>query len=139
MSLIEIEYEHTTGDEYVTELTHTETQTAETYGHLPYRQLRVSAEDGQLKNSGSDTETIIIEVINGLQLARGETPADVLAYDGDVTVEIDGAETTKSMTGGSVSFDVTTSKPAGASISVRAVGLNNHPVESDSVSIKPVQ
>lgn len=136
MSLIETGYTHTTGDEYVTETVETDSQTVEKVGHIPYHQLRLATDDGQLTSGGTDTETITVEVVDGLQRARGDTPADVLPYDGDVTIEIDGAETTKTVTDGSVSFDISTSKPAGASIAVRAVGLNNHPADTDSVSIE---
>jgi hypothetical protein len=135
MSLIETRYTHTTGDEFITETVETDAQTAEKVGHIPYHQLRVTANDGQLTNNSTDTETITVEVVNGLQRARGST-ADVLNYDGGVTVEIDGAETTKTMTDGSVSFDLSTSKPAGATISVRVVGLNNHASDTNSVSIE---
>jgi hypothetical protein len=134
MSSIKITYSHT-GGEFVTETVETDSQTVEKVGHIPYYQLRLTDDDGQLTNDGSDTETITVEVVNGLQRARGETPG-VLSYDGDVTLEIDGAETTKTVTDGSVSFDVSTSKPAGASIPVRAVGLNNHPADTDNVSIE---
>jgi hypothetical protein len=135
MSLIETRYSHITGDEFVTETVETGSQTVEKVGHIPYHQLRLTDDDGQLTNDGTDTETIVVEVVNGLQRARGETP-DGLSYTGDVTVAIDGAETTKTMTDGSVSFDITTSKPAGASIAVRAINLDNHPTDTDSVSIE---
>jgi hypothetical protein len=134
-----IEYQYSSGDKYVTELVDTGTQVAEITGHLPYHRLRISHDDGQLTNDGSETETVTVEVVNGLQVARGETPADVLAYDGDVTVAINGAETTKSVTDGSVSFDLTTSKPAGVEITVEVVGLNDHPTDTDSVSIEVLQ
>jgi hypothetical protein len=135
MSSINTAYSHTPGDKFVTETVETESQTVEKVGHIPYHQLRLATDDGQLTNDGSDTETLTVEVVNGLQRARGETP-DVLSYTGDVTLEIDGAETTKTVTDGSVSFDVSTSKPAGASITVRAVGLNSHPADPDNVSIE---
>jgi hypothetical protein len=135
MSSINTAYNHTTGDKFVTETVETEAQTVEKVGHIPYHQLRLAADDGQLTNDGSDTETITVKIVDGLQRARGETP-DVLNYDGDVTVAIDGAETTRTISDGSVSFDISTSKPAGASIPVRAVGLNSHPADPDSVSIE---
>jgi hypothetical protein len=131
------EYHHSTGDGYVTELVSTDSQTAEIHGHLPYHHLLISSDDGQLINDGTDTERITVEVVDGLQVARGETPA-VLSYDGDVTLEIDGAETTKSVSAGTANFDITTSKSASAEITVRAVGLNNHPSDSDDVSIEVI-
>jgi hypothetical protein len=134
-----IKYQHTSGDEYVTESIDTGTQVAQITGHLPYHRLRISHDDGVITNNGTDTETITVEVVDGVQVARENTPADVLGYDGDVTVEIDGAETTKSVTDGSVSFDLTTSKPAGAKIAVQAVELNATPSDSDSVSIEVIE
>jgi hypothetical protein len=132
------EYHHSADEGYVREVVDTGSQTAEITGHIPYHQFRVSNDDGELINDGSDTEVITIKLVNGLQVARENRPADVLAFDGDVSVAVNGAETTKAMTDGSVSFNITTSKPAGASITVRAVGLNNHPAESDSAAIEVI-
>jgi hypothetical protein len=132
------EYHHSTGDGYVTETVDTGTQTAAITGHIPYHHLQVSGDDGQLINDGTDTERITVEVVDGLQVARGETPA-VLSYDGDVTLEIDGGETVKSVSAGTASFDITTSKAAGSVISVRGVELSDHPADSDAVSIEVTQ
>lgn len=131
------EYQHNDGDDYVTELTHTSTQTAETHGHIPYRQLRVSLSDCSLVNDGTDTETVTIKVVSGLDVARGDSPT-VLDYDGDVTISVGGVETTKTITGGSVEFDLSTDKPAGSEIEIVAESLVNHPSESDSATIKVV-
>jgi hypothetical protein len=104
-----------------------------------YRHLQVSAEDNTIINDGTDTEAITIEVLNGLDIMRSDLPANTLNYDGDVALEIDGAKATKTVTDGSVSFDISTSKPAGAEIVVRAVGLNDHPADADSVSVEVLQ
>jgi hypothetical protein len=136
--MLSIEYRHDSAEGYVTELLDTGTQVAELVGHIPYRQFRVSATDAQLTADSADTEEITVELVTGLQVARGETPADALAYDGDVTLTIDGAEIIKTMTDGSVSFDISTSKPAGVSVTVQAVGIPEHPTKSDSVSIEVI-
>jgi hypothetical protein len=104
--------------------------------HAFYHAIRCRSSPDSIQNNGTETAIITIEVVDGLQLARGETPAAVLAYEGDVTLKIDGAETTKPMTAGSVSFDISTSKPAGSTITVRAVGLNDHAAESDGAMIE---
>jgi len=130
-------YTHNDGDDYVTELTHTGTQTAETHAHIPYRQLRVSLSDGSLANDGTDTETVTIEVVSGLDVSRGDS-ATVLDYNGDITITVDGKQTTKTLTNGSVSFDVTTTKSAGSEIEIVAESLADHPAESDSATIEVV-
>jgi hypothetical protein len=136
--LTDISFKHSGGDEYVSRVIETDNQTARTKGSHPYHQLRLSTGDATLHNDGSDTETVTVAVVNGLQLVRGTVP-DTLSYDGEVLINIEGAETTKTLTDGSVSFDISTSKPAGAEITVRAVGLNDHPAESDTASIEVIQ
>jgi len=135
--MFSIEYQHTDGDDYVTKLIHTEVQTAEVYGHIAYRRLRVSTADGQLINDGTDTETVTINVMNGLDASRGDTPT-VLSHDGELTVTVDGQQTTKPLTNGSVAFDLTTDKPAGSEIEVTAESLSTHPAKSDSASIEVI-
>lgn len=110
-------------------------------GHLAYHQLHLSFDDSELINDGTDTETVTISVVDGLEVARGTDTANatVLAYDGgDVTVSVDGVETTKTLSGGTVSFDLTTTKSAGSEIVVEAVGLSDRPAESDSATIEVV-
>lgn len=134
------EYKHSNGDEYITELTHTDTQTAKTVGHIPCRHINVSISDGQLFNNNTDIETVSIRVMDGLEVARGADleNATVLDYGGDVTLSIDGVETTKTLTDGSVSFDLTTDKPAGSTIKIVAESLADHPAETDSATIEVV-
>lgn len=138
MSLIK--YIHTDGDEFVTEEVTTDAQTAEIHGHLPYRILSVTVGNGQISNGNTDTETVTVEVINGLEVARGtdRENATVLDYDGDVTLSIDGVETTKTLTDGSLSFNITTQKSAGSIIEIVAESLSDHPTESDSATIEVV-
>jgi len=105
-----------------------------------YRALRLTLADSQLANDGQDTETITVEVVDGLEVARGIDPANatVLGYDGDVTISVDGAETTKTLTNGSVSFDATTTKSAESVIEVVAENLTDHPADPDSATIEVV-
>jgi hypothetical protein len=133
-------YQHNDSDDYVTELVTTDAQTAEIDGHLPYRVLSLSANNGQVANDGTDTETVTVKVVDGLEVARGIDPANatVLDYDGDVTLTVDGQKTTKTVTNGSVEFDLTTDKPAGSEIDVVAESLADHPAESDSEMIEVV-
>lgn len=130
-----IEYQHS-GD-YVKEITRTNNQVAVAVGHIPYRQLRISLSDGQLINNGSDTETITVKVVSGLDVARGDTPS-VLDYDGDVTVFVDGDATTKTLTNGTLSFEITSNKSAGSEIEIIAESLADHPAESDIKTIDVV-
>jgi len=134
------EYIHNDGDRFVTEKVDTGIQVAEVHGHIPFRQLLVRLNDGQVTNSGTDTETVTINVVDGLEVARGTDPnnATVLGYEGGLTVSIDGVETTKTLSNGTVSFDLTTDKPAGSTITVIAESLADHPAESDSVEIEVV-
>jgi len=133
-----IEYTHSDGDNYVTEQVTTDRQTSEIYGHLPYRVLVVTFADVQGSNDGTDSETVTVEVVNGLEVARGTDADDatVLDYDGDVTISVDGATTTKTSTNGSISFDLTTDKPAGSEIEIVAESLADHPAERDSATIE---
>jgi len=133
-----ISYHHDQNDDYVTEQVDTGTQTAELHGHIPYRQLRVTATDGTLMNDGSSTETVTVTVIDGLEVARGTKPsnATMLNYDGDVTLFVDGSQTVKTLSNGSVSFDVTTVKSAGSEIKIIAESVNNHPTDRDSAAIE---
>lgn len=134
------EYAHNDGDNFVTEQVDTGNQVAEVYGHLPFRVFRVTLEDGQVANDDGDTETVSVKVVDGLEVARGaaHTDATVLDYDGDVTISVDGQQTTKTLTNGSVSFDITTDKAAGSEIEVSAESLADHPAESDSTTIEVV-
>lgn len=107
---------------------------------VPYRKLHVSLSDGQVANDDTDTETVSVAVVDGLEVARGTDPAEatVLDYDGDVALTIDGVKTTKTLSGGGVTFDVTTTKDAGETIEIVAGSLADHPAESDSATIEVV-
>lgn len=131
------EFKHSDGDDYVTELTHTENQTAEAYGHIPYRHLRVSLSDGQLLNDGTDSETVTIEVVSGLNVVRVESPT-VLDYDGNLNLSLDGSKMTKTLTNGSVEFDITTDKQAGSEIEIVAESLADYPADPASATIEVV-
>jgi len=129
------EFAHNDGDDYLTELTHTDFQTAETYGHIPYRLLSVSVSKGSVVNDGTDTETVTIRCLSSLDMVNNNRET-VLSYDGDVTVTVNGAEITKALTNGSVSFDLTTTKTAGSEIQVVTESLVDHPAESDRAIIE---
>jgi hypothetical protein len=134
-----ISHTHNDGDDYVTEITETETQTAKTRGHLPYRVARLSLEDGQLANDGTDTETVTVEIVDGLAVARGETPAVLDAESGTLTLSIDGAEVSVPIDGGTGTKAVTTTKSGGSSIEVETVGFDGGPIDADRVSIEVIQ
>jgi len=117
----------------------TQNQTVRAY-HSRYRHLSITVEDGTLKNDGTDTETVTVRVMNGLEVTRGTDPSDatVLGYDGEATVRVDGQQTTKTVSGGSVSFDLTTVRSPGSVIEIVAETLDDHPAESDSATVKVV-
>lgn len=133
-----ISYSHDGGN-YVTEIKETGSQEVEVKGHIPFRHLLATSSDNQLTNDG-DIETVTIRVVDGLEVARGTAPenATVLDYSVDVTVSIDGVKTTKTLSNGTVSFDLTTDKPAGSTITVTAESLAENPAESDSATIEVV-
>lgn len=107
---------------------------------LPYgafRHLHIETDKQQIQNDNTDTETVTVKAVNGLDVARGNSPT-VLDYDGDLTLSVDGQQTTKTLTNGSVSFDIITDKSAGSEIEVVAESLSDHPAESDSATIEVV-
>lgn len=136
--MADISYQDATDGDYVEEHTQTEVQTAINHTYKKKRILRITLDDGQVINDGSDTETVTIEIVDGLEIARGTDPtnATVLGYDGDATVTVDGAETTKTLASGVVSFDVTTTKDDGSVIEIIAEGIADHPAESDRAVIE---
>ena len=138
-----IEHHHSDGDDWLTEFDYrwSNGDYATAYGSTPYRHLRLSLDDGSAVNDGSDIETVTIEVVDGLEVARGTGPAEatVLDYNGDVTLRIDDSEVVKTLSNGSVSLDLTTEKPAGSTIEIVAESLADHPAESDRVEIEVVK
>jgi len=136
-----IEYERN-GD-WIEELTKTPTELndpARVHKWKAYRWLSVSLSDGQVATGGTDTETVTVSAVNGLKVVRGTDPTDatVLSHDGDVTVIIDGTETTKTLSDGSVSFDLMTTKSAGSEIEIVAKSLLDHPADPDRAIIEVV-
>ena len=129
-----IEYLHNSGDDYVTELIDTGGQVAERYARVPYRHIVLTNGDGVILSDNTDTETVRVSVVDGLEVARGTDPAEatVLAEDHTATVEIDGSPVEVSITDGSGTKEITTTKSAGSTISVEAVGLDGVPVESSN-------
>jgi len=128
--------------DHLVKLVETDVQTAEVRGTNPARVLRVStAGDGQLVNDGSATETLRVEVVDGLRVARGTDPADadVLDVDDDATLVVDGSEQTLTLMEGSGTLDVSTTAAAGSTIDVVARELASHPAESDRTQIDVVR
>lgn len=125
---------------WIVERVDTGTQVAEINGHIPARHLRLSVNDYQVSNDGTDTEAVTVEVVDGLEVARGADPSDatVLDYNGDVTMSIDGVEVMKTLTNGSVSFGLTAEKSAGETIDIVAKSLADHPAKSARVFIEVV-
>lgn len=133
-----ISYTHADGHKYVTKVVETDNQTAEVQGPIPYRHGHLSLADGSVVNDGTDTETVTVEIVDGLAVAQGTAPADAttLAEDATATLEIDGTTVDVSLTGGTGTKDITTTKSDGATIEVELVGLSTGPVDGDRVTIE---
>lgn len=133
------EYERD-GDNIVRHI-NTDRQTITESPFKPYSRLLVATDDGRLANNGTDAETVAVTVRDGLKIARGTeiTDTSILDHNGDVTVLIDGEAVTKTLTGGSVSFELTTEKAAGETIEIVAESLADVPAESDSAEIEVIQ
>lgn len=106
----------------------------------PYRVFRVSTDDAQVANDGTDTETVTVDVVDGLEVARGTDFADaaVLDVDDDATLLVDGVGQTVTITAGTGSIDVTTTTSAGSSIEIVAESLASAPADSDTAEIEVV-
>lgn len=134
-----IEYER--NGEFIDELTYTptgENNPATAHEWEAYRRLEISVSDGGLTTGGSDTETVTVRAISNLDYHSNDRDT-TLDIDKSVTVIIDGQGVTKTLSGGSVSFDLTTQKPAGSEIEIVAESLADHPAESDSATIEVVE
>jgi hypothetical protein len=105
--------------------------------HAQYRMLRVSTTDNKIIDNGTDTITIMIEAIDKLDVLQNNEQ-NVLNYDGDVNVNIDGKKMTKKLSGGTTSFNLTTQKVSDSIIKIVANSLSDKPAESDSIKIKVV-
>lgn len=135
--MLSTEYKKGTDGDLLVEIVNTESQTVEISGHIPYRHIRVSLSNDQLLNDAIDSTMVTIEVVSGLDLSRGDSP-DMINYNGDVTVFVDDIKMTKTVTNGSVKFDLTTDKQSGSEIGVVAKSLTGHPSEPDSAIIEVV-
>lgn len=87
------------------------------YRRLTARELRAALDDGEVTTGGSDAEPVTVTVVDG----NGNT----VAKDFTAIVETDGAANSVSITDGTGTLDVTTSKDAGSSVTVQAVELEN--------------
>lgn len=109
-------------------------------GIHPYRLLHLTVEDGKVVNDGADTETVTVELKDGLAVANGQPIEDapILEMDEDVVLAVNGNETTKSMTDGILQFDLTSTMSAGTLIEAETrniVGVLNG---DDSATIEVV-
>jgi len=135
-----ISYTHDEGDDFVTRVIETHAQTAKVHGDISYRQFRISVSDGEISNDGKNTETVTVEVVDGLEVARGTDTADatVLDVNDDAILAVDGSEQTVTISAGTGSVDLTTTKEAGSTIKIEAVELSSHPADRDSATIEVV-
>lgn len=103
--------------------------------YKPVKKLQISVSDNQITDSNS--VSVSVRLVDNLSRLRGTD--NIITTNSDVIIRIDGSETTKTLTDGSVSWELTTDKPAGSEIEVEAVGLADHPAESDRTTIEVVQ
>jgi len=92
---------------------------------------RVTLDDGQVINDGADMETVTVTLVN--DFVGPETPFDdiaVLNRDDDVTVTVDGSEMAKTLSNGTLSFDVTTEKSSSSTINITV----KHPDVDDTAT-----
>lgn len=99
--------------------------------------IHVELEDGEITTGGKETVTIYL--VN--EFVNPTKPFDdiaVLNYDRDIKLHVDGSETSKTLTNGRVTFDLTTDKSTGSEIEIVAELLHDAPAESDSATIEVV-
>lgn len=128
------EYKHTDGDDYVTELVHTNSSDdpTEVYGHIPYRQSVVSVS----LSSDTSTLTVTVEILNGLSVLRDDLTKNKLAYDGTATVQLVGHSAVDiSITDGSGQSQVDVSSIPSDTLVVGVSSLSDSPVESDTTTV----
>lgn len=127
-------------EDYVTKVVETDEQTAELPCWSAYRVGSISLSDGEVTNDGVDTETISIEVVDGLEVARGSSTASapILNVSGTATIEIDGAAVSVAISSGTGTKEVTSTKSAGSTISVEVVEIDVGPIEPDTAEIEVV-
>lgn len=131
---------YTRDGDYVIENRDTGTQVAQIRGHIPARHLRLDLDDGTITNDGADTETVTVDVVSGLEVARGTAAEDAstLDVDDDATLIVDGREVTVPLSGGTGSTTITSTASAGSTIEIVAEELSSYPAETDSVEIEVV-
>lgn len=129
-----IEYQHTDGDDYVTELDHrvSSADPAEIYGHLPYRHGRLSVS----VTSDASSLDITVEVMNGLSVLRDDPEPSQLGYDGTATVRLVGHTAVDvPITDGSGQSQVDISSITSDDLQVKVESLSDSPVEQDSTIV----
>jgi|GEM_PF-3686239 len=105
--------------------------------YRPARFVRLSLDDGEIANDGTDTETVTAEIVDGLDVLRGNDPS-VLSESGTLTLSIDGAEVSVSIESGIGTTEVTTTKSAGATIEIETIDYDGGPTEPDSATIEVI-
>jgi hypothetical protein len=95
--------------------------------------IRLSVSDTQLANDGTDAVTVAVTLVN--EFVDPTQPFDdiaILDRNENLAMTVDGSEMTKTLSNGTLSFDVTTQKSAGTSIDISA----DHPDVSATVSAR---
>jgi hypothetical protein len=129
-----IEYQHTDGDDYITELDYrvSQDEPAKIEGHIPYRHARLSVS----LSSDASTLTVTVEILNGLSVLRDDLTQNKLAYDGTATVQLVGHSTVDiSITDGSGQSQVDVSSITSDNLRVTMTALRDSPVESDTTTV----
>lgn len=100
-----------------------------------YRQLVLMLEDGVLLNDGTETETLRVEIVNGLEIARGTdiSNASLIIEDHTATLTVDGTEVDVTVTDGTGKTDITTTKSDGSTIDVQVAGLTSHAASESNI------
>lgn len=106
----------------------------------PYIHLRINVDKDEIKNNSSDSVTVTIETVDGMEICQGTelTNASVLKHNGTANIRINEKVTTKEISDGILSFSLKTDKPTGTSINIVAESLLDDPAESDSTTIEVV-
>lgn len=129
-----IEYQHTDGDDYITELDYrvSTDEPGKIEGHIAYRHARLSVS----LSSDASTLTVTVEILNGLSVLRDDLTQNKLAYDGTATVQLIGHTSVDiSITDGSGQSQVDVSSITSDKLRVTMTALSDSPVESDTTTV----
>jgi len=129
-----IEYQHTDGDDYITELDYrvSKDDPAKIQGHIHYRHSRLSVS----LSSDASTLTVTVEILNGLSVLRDDLTQNKLPYDGTATVQLVGHSAVDvTITDGSGQSQVDVSSITSGNLRVTMTALSDSPVESDTTTV----